>query len=281
MSWYRFHHDTLDDPVIQGLPAETFKAWVNCLSVASRADDRGTLPDLNGVAFAIRLTPAKAKRHLEILEKAGLIRENSDGTWEITDWNLRQFSSDSSTDRTRKWREKQTSRVTADETSQKRAGDSLDTDTDTDTDPHTDTKRPVGRLADESFQTLLRVYPNKAKRVDAEGAFAELNPDASLVEWMLHAVQVLMESGIWQGERGAFQYAPQLAKWLTDGGWTAVPAPSTSAEPTIYGSDELQKAYEAQGVRPREGVWDFMAEMEKQSEVTVALPCESPEAIEQ
>jgi hypothetical protein len=139
MQWFRFYSEALDDPKVQRLPGDLFKAWVNLLCLANEQDERGTLPGVDDIAFRLRLDHQRARDALSGLRRAGLLEHNADtDEYRIHAWDKRQFASDTSTDRVRKFREKR--RETADETErnasetfQKRYRNAIDTDTDTDT----------------------------------------------------------------------------------------------------------------------------------------------------
>jgi hypothetical protein len=52
--WFRFYDEALNDPKVQRLQGEAFKAWVNLLCLASKND--GILPPIGDIAFALRLS---------------------------------------------------------------------------------------------------------------------------------------------------------------------------------------------------------------------------------
>jgi hypothetical protein len=140
MQWFRFYSEALDDPKVQRLPGDLFKAWVNLLCLANEQEERGTLPPLDDIAFRLRLDHLKAEDALTGLRRAGLLEHNTDtDEYRVHAWDKRQYASDLSTDRVRKFREKQ--RETAHETErnksetfQKRSRNAIDTDTEAETD---------------------------------------------------------------------------------------------------------------------------------------------------
>lgn len=89
--WFRFYEGALDDPKVQRLPPELFKAWVNILCLASRND--GTLPCIEDIAFGLRLTEAEAVSLINALANADLL-DDVDGKLEPHNWRERQFKSD-------------------------------------------------------------------------------------------------------------------------------------------------------------------------------------------
>lgn len=125
MNWFRFYHDVLDDPKVQRLEPALFKAWVNLLCLASKADDRGHLPSVEDIAFALRIPDADAIDVVERLTERGLI----DGDWSelvIHNWAGRQKASDNVTERVRKHRSGPTNNETLHETDTKRSGNGLE-----------------------------------------------------------------------------------------------------------------------------------------------------------
>lgn len=100
--WFRMYDELLDDPKVQMLPGDTFKAWVNMLCLASRND--GFLPDVTAIAFALRLDEKKLQRIVDDLCKRGLI-DVAEDRFTPHGWQSRQYKSDVSTDRVRRYRE--------------------------------------------------------------------------------------------------------------------------------------------------------------------------------
>lgn len=104
MSWFRFYTDVLNDPKVQRLPAETFRTWVNLLCLAKEHD--GVLPDLPDVAFALRIGEEQAAGFLAELTERGLLDREELNTLIPHNWAGRQYPSDNSTERTRRYRAK-------------------------------------------------------------------------------------------------------------------------------------------------------------------------------
>ena len=89
--WLRLYTGILDDPKVQRLPAEQFKAWVNLLCLAKEND--GLLPSLGDTAFRLRISEAEAQSLVEELVKRGLLDHTDEGTTPHN-WEGRQFISD-------------------------------------------------------------------------------------------------------------------------------------------------------------------------------------------
>lgn len=84
------YDDLLDDPKVQRLDPVLFKTWVNLLCLASRND--GTLPGIEDIAFALRISDDDAASRMADLVAKGLIDDGEELT--PHNWNARQFKSD-------------------------------------------------------------------------------------------------------------------------------------------------------------------------------------------
>jgi hypothetical protein len=102
--WFRVYNTILDDPKVQQLSAENFRALINLWALASQ--NRGVFPSENDIAFRLRMKPEKASKVLADLKAARLIDETDEGL-KPHNWPSRQFKSDSSTERVRRHRERQ------------------------------------------------------------------------------------------------------------------------------------------------------------------------------
>ena len=106
--WFRMYDEILDDPKVQKLPAEDFRAWVNLLCLASK--NEGVLPDNDDIAFALRRSPNDALTLLERLHNGGLIDRRNGGPngyrYAPHGWEKRQYKSDASTERVKRFRER-------------------------------------------------------------------------------------------------------------------------------------------------------------------------------
>jgi len=102
--WFRFYTEALDDPKVQKLPAEHFRVWVNLLCVAKKHD--GKLPSESDCAFMLRMDTAAFHVTFEALKSSGLIDEKVGQSrhTEPHNWSKRQYKSDTSAERTRRYR---------------------------------------------------------------------------------------------------------------------------------------------------------------------------------
>ena len=103
--WWRAYDQAVDDPKLQRLAPPLFRAWFNLMCIASA--NGGTLPAIGDVAFKLHLAEHKAAEIITSLVAVGLLDRRSDGKFEPHNWNGRQFVSDVSTPRVKRFRERQ------------------------------------------------------------------------------------------------------------------------------------------------------------------------------
>lgn len=101
--WWRAYDGAVDDPKLGALTDKQHRAWFNLLCIASAND--GTLPPIPAVAFKLRTTPDKAKRLIAELAAIGLFDVTETGA-RPHNWSGRQYKSDSSTERVKRFRDK-------------------------------------------------------------------------------------------------------------------------------------------------------------------------------
>jgi hypothetical protein len=132
-AWFRMYAEFATDPKVQSMP-EAMQRRLTMLFCMRCSDVTVTLSD-DEIAFALRISDEELATTKALFMRKGFISDD----WSIANWDKRQFSSDSSAERTRAYRERQKQKQIGNETSQKRHGDALDTDTDTESD--TDKKK--------------------------------------------------------------------------------------------------------------------------------------------
>jgi hypothetical protein len=115
--WFRFYSEILDDPKIEhaslklGLPKATVVgAWAMMMSLASESRERGRLLVADGVgcdvdllAQIIGLPVETIAQLLEQFQKLGMV-EVKDEVISLSNWDKRQYVSDSSAERMRRHR---------------------------------------------------------------------------------------------------------------------------------------------------------------------------------
>jgi hypothetical protein len=161
MNWFRFYHEALDDPKVQKLDPPDFKIWVNLLCLACRHD--GKLPPLEDIAFALRLDLIACRSVLDRLSIATLIDTPKGGAigwrYAIHGWDKRQYKSDTSTERVKRFRERS---ETVSETPP---------ETETETETETEQKQILERKQRRARGTRL---PSDWQPTDFQGEASEL-----------------------------------------------------------------------------------------------------------
>jgi len=102
--WFRFYDSVLDDPKVQRLPDAVFRAWVNLMCLASRCEGR-IAKNWDDISFALRTNIEAAKIILGTLLASGLIEEKKHW-YEPHNWRKRQYKSDTSTSRVKRFRQR-------------------------------------------------------------------------------------------------------------------------------------------------------------------------------
>lgn len=173
MPWFRLYSEILDDRKLKRITRTTrnpkalvLGTWVTLLALASQSDNRGRLEISAGMPYEFDdlidetgLEPESLQAILEAMISQELVTYDREAlTYEITNWDERQFESDSSTERTRKYRARKKQDQPSQETegnvtgtSQERHRDALDTDTDTESDKDKD-KELISTHANEKNQ---------------------------------------------------------------------------------------------------------------------------------
>jgi hypothetical protein len=204
MRWFRLYDDVLNDPKVQKLSGETFKLWINVLCIASKHG--GVLPSLDDLAFQLRLPTLVCKTEIDTLKAAGLI--DGDKKLKPHGWEKRQYKSDTSTERVKRFRERSSNVAeTVNETVP-------DTDTETKQSKKTNQKSRFAGSAE--FDRFWSLYPRR----EGKGNAAKAWPKAIAKASPEHIIQKLEE---WQGSKGFptdAKFVPLPASWLNAERWS-------------------------------------------------------------
>lgn len=103
--WWRAYDEAVDDPKLIMLSDRAHRTWFNLMCIASA--NGGTLPDTKVVAIKLRMPVQRAAAILTELAAAGLFDRREDGKFEPHNWKGRQFQSDVSTERVKRFRERE------------------------------------------------------------------------------------------------------------------------------------------------------------------------------
>jgi len=154
--WWRAYDEALHDPKLLKLSDETFRRWFHVCCIASKND--GVLPDYSTIALELRVTELEAIRTIKSLISSNLLDELENGKISPHNWGRRQYKSDVSTDRVKRFRER------------KRNVSETPPDTDTDTDTErkkVSSPKRVRTTYTEDFENFWIAYPrtpNMSKR---------------------------------------------------------------------------------------------------------------------
>lgn len=100
-TWFRFYNNAVNDPKVQRLNPNLFKFWINILCIASQ--NAGHIPRVEDVSFSVRLPQDKVESLLDSLVCNNLIHKTDHG-FIPHNWDKRQFKSDGSTERVKRFR---------------------------------------------------------------------------------------------------------------------------------------------------------------------------------
>jgi len=99
--WWRAYDEAVDDPKLILLTDKQFRAWFNLCCLCSQ--NGGQLPAAAAIGVKLRISTEKAKHLVAELVALGLIDAN-DGGASMHNWANRQYQSDSSTARVKRFR---------------------------------------------------------------------------------------------------------------------------------------------------------------------------------
>ena len=210
--WFRMYAEFATDPKVQMMPEVMQRRFVMLLCLRC-GNGNVTLQD-EEVAFQLRISNDEWLQTKAYLIDKGLI----DDVGLPTNWDKRQYASDSSAERVARHREKkkQACNVTVTppekekekETKSKPKGDSL------------------------LFEAFWQAYPNKKARAAAQKAFDKLKVDQQLIDTILSAIQSQTQSEDWTKDNGRF--IPYPATWLNQTRWLDEVEPQTAWANSIF-----------------------------------------------
>ena len=167
MPWFRLYSEVLDDKKIKRIcratgtnKATVIGLWVILLALANDSTDRGALQisdgipyELSDIAYEAEIPDDQVDTLLKLFEKYDMLHYDNKEGWSILNWNGRQFKSDNSTDRVKRWRANQDDNSeTLQPEKVKRYSNVIDSDSDSDSDTDSDTElnvKPTGDLFDD------------------------------------------------------------------------------------------------------------------------------------
>jgi hypothetical protein len=205
MRWFRLYDDVLNDPKVQRLSGETFKLWINVLCIASKHG--GVLPKLDDLAFQLRLPALVCKTEIDTLKSAGLI--DGDKNLKPHGWEKRQYKSDTSTERVKRFRERSSN--VAETVNETVPDTETETDTETEQIQIKKTNKKSRSAGFAEFDRFWSCYPKRVGRGSAEKAWQKALSIASADE-IISVVEVYP----WGDDK---QFIPHPATWLNQKRW--------------------------------------------------------------
>ena len=239
--WFRLYHELLDDPKVLRLPDPLFSIWIRLLCVACRCD--GIIPPVADAALIARVPAKRIENSISDLLSRELLDRHGDG-YVPHGWASRQFESDTSKDRQRRYRERHAKRngdvtVTAQDTEQIQSrAEHTHTRTKNGADGQRELSREIARTNEEveSLAWCEAVYdnhPTPGRRDESLLALRERfwtcsDAAANRKLWEANYPKWLA-SERWQ-ERGR-KFVPLLVNVVIDGTWKKPPVDESSIDP--------------------------------------------------
>lgn len=256
--WFRMYSDVINDPKVMRLPEAMRWHWVAVLCCSAK--NGGRVPPVADLAFLLRLDEERAAAVLRGLLAAGLLDEDAEGL-APHNWEGRQFKSDTSNDRVKRFRDRQrnatgneernvTAAVTETAPEQNRA--------EAETDTRADADAPRPERMPSRFDEFWKVYPRRDgpnPRKPAEAKFAALVKSGVDQQAVIDAARKLAADEAARGNIGT-RFIPQAMTWLNQQRWNDHAAvASASASP----ADEAAQLEDAVRMFARAGRWSRWA----------------------
>lgn len=167
-AWFRMYCEFATDPKVQSMPEAMQRRLVMLFCLQGSGDLEKLSKD--EIAFALRIDDVTLHETLHLFQQKGFCDQNG----QLTNWNKRQYKSDSSAERVKKYRDK--TKASKDVTPMKRYSNAVVTPPDTDTDTDTEVKdTPSGASFTARDAALNSV-------LDSEEPKREQNPAVKWIE---------------------------------------------------------------------------------------------------
>jgi len=253
LPWLRLYLDILDEPKVQTLPDKLFKFWINCLLLTGK--NLGSLPSPEDIAFSFRMKKPTVDEYLRKLFDADLLDLN-DGTYIPHAWDKRQYKSDLSTDRVKRFRaSKGNVPRNVSETLQKRPVKHPQI-TDSREQKNIPPTPPLFPDLDDAPEDLARdlyaMWPEK-RRNTLKGIMDEIvailstsGPNAER-----DIARIRENAKAYLDSQDDLEFCMGLAKWLRKGEWQNVCKPVRDPGPQYISSDDMLKWQAAKDERDR------------------------------
>lgn len=199
--WIKLYHEVLHDPKMGRLSDHLWRRFFELCLIAGETESDGPLPEVADMAWTLRTSPGDLETDLHLLAENGLVHLDGE-TWIVTKFADRQAAV-SSTDRWRKWRDRQRAEeyYQTDANGETNASQTIRlTETDQDTESETDQDKiqrqrqtadqSVAADADECLRAVrgLGIEEPKASELVRKGARDGVLPTLAddLQAWIEH-----------------------------------------------------------------------------------------------
>lgn len=210
MRWFRLYTDILDDPKcnVSNMPDETFRTFIMLMAYASELEKDGKIFPENDPAWRLRISQSDLEKHLSTLLLLEII-ELKKGIISFKNWDKRQFASDNSTERVKRFRNGQRNvSVTADETPP---------ETESETESESETEGVKHLTPSEQFDLFWKQYPRKEKKKNALEAWSKLKLNNEQFFQVSAALAKQKMSDQWTRDGG--KYIPHPTTWINGRRW--------------------------------------------------------------
>jgi hypothetical protein len=203
MRWLRLYGEFATDAKVQSLSEPMQRRYVMLLCLKCNEEIPGLTDE--EVSCALRIGNDEAISTKDKLLSRGLITEE----WEPTNWDKRQYISDTSNNRVKKYRDSKSINIIT------------NTDTDTERKPLQKQDSNVTVTLQEKkpnyFDAFWKEYPRKKNKGYAERVWGRLKVSKELMADIMNGLYRAEESIDWTKDNG--QYIPHPSTWLNAKGW--------------------------------------------------------------
>ena len=197
MQWFRVYTEIIDDPKVATMDGETFKVFMFLLAVACEQEKNGYIEmSIEEMAWRIRCNVTVTLQVVSSLVTCNILTKIDDKKYLFLNWEKRQYKSDNSAERVRKYR-----------TLQKRYSNGLEQN-------RTDTEQSKKR-----FNEFYTAYPNKKAKAEALKTWEKLGDKIPDISVLLEAIE---KQKAWRLSAKPGEFRPEWkhpSTWLNKGCW--------------------------------------------------------------
>jgi len=224
MKWFRLYNEIIDDPKAAKMTPKEFRFFIYLLCLASECEENGVIPfSQKDISWRLRTPEKETNLYLNKLKELNIITENP--LISFINWDKRQYKSDSSKERVRRYREKEcnvtvTPVVTPPEQSR----------------TETEQKENKKRLFNEKeFEVFYSAYPNHKGKKETLERWRKLVKTDELPELPILLTAIKKQIAWRKNANGEFR--PEWkhpATWLNKGCWEDEVIIKNRQEPNGY-----------------------------------------------